>query len=376
VTAHPPVTFVASHSELGGQESYLLSILRSLDPAAIHGVVALHDGPALPRLAALGHRTWLVPTPARLGILPAVVKLRRVLLAGDAQLVHADGGKAALCSVLALAGTGIPVVWMKHDTSFDGPLGRWIAARCAAVAGVSPTVTAALAGVRGTEVHVVPNGVPAYDVDRGAAHAELRELLGAPADAQTVVQVGRLVPGKGQLDTVEAAGRLQRPGVRFALVGAPDRHAHEYAARVQARAAELDGAVTLLGYRDDATRLMAGADVVVVPSLPRTGVYGGGEGFGLVAVEAMAVGTPVLAYDVPALPETLGGCGALVPAGDLDAYAHVLGALLADPGRRERMAAAGRVRARTFSLDAAVARLGDVYGVASRGRHGRGSARR
>ncbi|WP_051324156.1 glycosyltransferase [Candidatus Solirubrobacter pratensis] len=371
MTRYPPVTFVASHSELGGQESYLLSILRTLPPDAIRGVVALHDGPALPRLAALGHRTWLVPTPARLGILPAAVRLRRVLRAGDAELVHADGGKAALCCALALTGTGVPIVWMKHDTSFDGPLARWIGARCAAIAGVSPTVTATFAH---GDVHVVPNGVPAYDIPRDAARRELLALLDAPPEAEVVVQVGRLVPTKGQLDTVAAAARLRRPGLRVALVGAPDRHAHEYAERLRERAA--GAGATLLGYRDDATRLMAGADVVVVPSLPRGGVYGGGEGFGLVAAEAMAVGTPVLAYDVPALPDTLGGAGALVPPGDIEAYARTLGELLDDHGRRERMAAAGRARARTFSLDAAVARLQDVYRSASRGRQVRGTARR
>jgi len=366
VSDHPPVTFVASHSELGGQESYLLSILQALPPEAIRGIVALHDGPALPRLAALGHRTWLVPTPARLGILPAAVKLRRVL--AGAELIHADGGKAAFCTALTL--TPAPIVWMKHDTSFDGRFARAIASRCAAVAGVSPAVTATFTS---GNVHVVPNGVPAYDIDRAHARAELLTLLGAPDDAELVVQVGRLVPTKGQLDTVDAVAKLARPKLRVALVGAPDRHAHEYAEQLRARA----GAnVTLLGYRDDAPRLMAGADLVVVPSQPKEGVYGGGEGFGLVAAEAMAVGTPVLAYDVPALPDTLGGAGALVTPNDLDAYARAIDELLDDAARRARMAEAGRARAATFSLDAAVSRLREVYDAASRARPSRGSERR
>jgi glycosyltransferase involved in cell wall biosynthesis len=357
VSPHPPVTFVASHSELGGQESYMLRILQRLPPESIRGVVALHDGPALPRLAALGHPTWLVPTPARLGILPAVVKLRRVLDGGDAELIHADGGKAALCCALAL--TGAPIVWMKHDTSFDGTVARAIGARCAAVAGVSSTVTATFTS---RNVHVVPNGVPAYDIDRAAARQELLELIDAPADAEIVLQVGRIVPGKGQLDTVEAVARIDRPRLRLVFVGAPDRNAGEYVERLRARA----GAnVTLLGYREDAPRLMAGADLVVMPSQPKHGLYGGGEGFGLVAAEAMAVGTPVLAYDVPALPDTLGNAGALVPTGDVDALAATMTALLDDPARRARMAEAGRARAAEFSLDAAVERLREVYRLAS-----------
>jgi glycosyltransferase involved in cell wall biosynthesis len=366
VSGHPPVTFVASHSELGGQESYLLRILQALPPESIRGIVALHDGPALPRLAALGHKTWLVPTPARLGILPAAVKLRRVL--EGAELIHADGGKAAFCTALTL--TRAPIVWMKHDTSFDGRFARAIASRCAAVAGVSPTVTATFTS---DNVYVVPNGVPAYDIDRAQAREELLHALRAPSDAELVVQVGRLVPTKGQLDTVEAVAKLDRPNLRVALIGAPDRHAHEYAETLRERA----GAnVTLLGYRDDAPRLMAGADLVVVPSQPKDGVYGGGEGFGLVAAEAMAVGTPVLAYDVPALPDTLGGAGALVAPDDLDAYARAINDILDDAPRRQRMAEAGRARAATFSVDAAVARLREVYRAASLARPSRGSERR
>jgi glycosyltransferase involved in cell wall biosynthesis len=358
VSAHPPVTFVASHAELGGQESNLMRLLQELPAEAIRGIVALHDGPSVPRLAALGHRTWLVPTPARLGILPAAVRLRRVLRAGDAELIHADGAKAAVCCALAM--TGKPLVWMKHDTSFDGPVARAIGARCTAVAGVSPTVTATF---NRPNVHVVPNGVPRYDIDRAAARQELLALIGAPADAELVMQVGRVVVAKGQLDTVEAAARLDRPQLWVVVVGAADRNAGEYAQRLRARA----GARTaLIGFRDDAPRLMAGADLVVMPSISGHGWHGWGEGFGLAAAEAMAVGTPVLAYDGTALDDTLGDAGAFVPSRDIAAYAREIGALLDDPARRARMAEAGRARAATFSLDDAVAQLREVYRLASR----------
>jgi glycosyltransferase involved in cell wall biosynthesis len=357
VSAHPPVTFVASHSELGGQESNLMRLLQQLPAESIRGVVALHDGPALPRLAALGHDTWLVPTPARLGILLAAMKLRRVLQASGAELIHADGAKAAVCCALAM--TGKPIVWMKHDTSFDGPVARAIGARCTAVAGVSPTVTATF---HRANVHVVPNGVPEYDIDRGEARRELLALIGAPDDAELVVQVGRVVPAKGQLDTVEAAARLDRPSLWVVIVGAPDRHAGQYAQELRSRAG---ARVVLLGFRDDAPRLMAGADLVVMPSRSKYGPYGWGEGFGLAAAEAMAVGTPVLAYSGGALRDTLDGAGAFVPAGDIAAYARELGALLDDPARRARMTEAGRRLAATFSIDAAVERLRDVYRLAS-----------
>jgi glycosyltransferase involved in cell wall biosynthesis len=366
---HPPVTFVASHAELGGQEAYLRTVLASLPPGSVHGVVSLHDGPGVPALAALGFPLWVVPTPARLGMARAIVSLRRVLRANGTRLVHADGIKAALCSVLALRGTGVPVVWVKHDAALDGRLARWVARRCALVVGVSETVTRTFDGVGGVRARVVTNGVAVPAVDRAQARAELLRLLGAAPDAPLVIQVGRLVATKGQRDLVEAAALVhaRRPEVRFAVVGDPDRHAGEYAAGLRARAQELGlgEVVGFLGYRPEAVRLIAGADLLVVPSLRPPGLYGGGEGFGLVAAEGMAVGTPVVAYDVPALPDTLGGCGRLVPEGDHAALAAAIEALLEDEAERSRMAACGRARAEQFSLERAVAGLAEAYAEAA-----------
>jgi glycosyltransferase involved in cell wall biosynthesis len=375
---HPPVTFVASHAQLGGQEAYLLSLLRALDRDAVRGVVSLQDGPAVARLAATGRRVWVVPTGTRLGVLVGALKLRRVLRRTGTELVHADGTKAALCAVLATAGTGVPVVWMKHDGSFDGPLARAVAGRCAAVVGVSRTVVESLDGVK-ADVHVVRNGIPEHDVDRAAAAGELRGAIGAPGDAEVVVQVARIVANKGQRDTIEAAAAVlqERPQARFAFVGDVDAHGGEYARTLRARVEELGigHAVTFLGHREDAVRLIAGADLLVVPSLRLPGFHGWREGGSLVTAEAMMVGTPVLAYADPAVIETLEGCGTVVAPGDVPTLARAMSALLADPDRRRALADCGRSRARDLRLPRAVDELTEVYRSASRSRSGPGSAR-
>jgi glycosyltransferase involved in cell wall biosynthesis len=89
---------------------------------------------------------------------------------------------------------------------------------------------------------------------------------------------------------------------------------------------------------DELVRMYASAQILVSPSL-----Y---EGFGLPAAEAMASGTPVIASDGGALPEVVaaGETGEIVPAGDAEALAHAVAALLADPERRREMGAAGRRR--------------------------------
>ena len=130
-----------------------------------------------------------------------------LLRRSGARLVHANGVKAALVCALAARGTRLPVLWHKHDSARDGRAGRWIARRCDLVAGVSSAVLASLAGTRGVRAAVVPNGIPAYAIERSRARATLESLLDARSAGRPVALVGRLHPGKGQL----RAGRRSRP---------------------------------------------------------------------------------------------------------------------------------------------------------------------
>ncbi|HZR94450.1 MAG TPA: glycosyltransferase [Gaiellaceae bacterium] len=154
-----------------------------------------------------------------------------------------------------------------------------------------------------------------------------------------------------------------RPDARFVFVGGVDPHGARYAEEVRGRAAALglEGAVSFLGHRDDAVRLIAGADLLLVTSRLLPGFHGWREGGPLVAAEALHVGTPVVAYDDPAVVELLDGCGAVVPTGDVESLARTTAALLASPEQRSTLAACGRRRALDLRLDRAVAELVDVY---------------
>jgi phosphatidylinositol alpha-mannosyltransferase len=109
---------------------------------------------------------------------------------------------------------------------------------------------------------------------------------------------------------------------------------------------------------DDARReLLARADVLVAPSL-------GGESFGLVLLEGMAAGLPVVASDIPGYREVLPpDAGRLVPPGDAGALASVLGQLLDDEALRARLGGAGRREVKRYDWDAVV---GDVVAVYER----------
>ena len=272
--------------------------------------------------------------------------------------MHANGVKAALVAALATAATPIPVIWVKHDFSWDGPRARRLARRCAKVVGVSEAVLQTFDGDTGVEPSVVHNGLPGVEVDRAAGRRRLGEALAPDSGTVVVLLVGRFDPHKGQRELLAIAPELtgSHPGLRFALVGEASPPHLDYARsiRQEVEGLGLEQSVRFLGYRDDAAALIAGSDVVLIPSRPdATGV--GREGFSYVGLEALTAGTPVVGYAHGGLPEVVGDCGVLVEPGDRAALAAAVRELVEDPDLRERLGRCGRERARElFSLERTV----------------------
>jgi glycosyltransferase involved in cell wall biosynthesis len=202
-------------------------------------------------------------------------------------------------------------------------------------------------------VRVIHNGVPpAPPSDPAALDAELA-LAGAPL----VAAVGRLVPEKGPDRFLRAAALVHaaEPAARFAVVGdGPLR------AGLEALAGELGltGAVRFTGARTDARALIARADVLVVAS--------DSEGQSLVALEALAAGTPVVSTPVAGMA----GLAGVSVVGDFtpEALAAAVTALLRAPERRAALGAAGAALARAkLTLDAMVDAYAALYGALLRG---------
>lgn len=215
---------------------------------------------------------------------------------------------------------------------------------------------------RSAERVICPSSFTASDVERrlGVPRERLRVIPEAPALAvgsldpppgPYLLAAGDLRPKKNLGVLVQAFARLWREGLphRLVVAGADFGVASDLHRLAAASPVELVG---FLG-DDQLDALIRGADAIVVP-----GFY---EGFGLVALDAMARGCPVVAAQAGALPETCGDAALYFPADDAAELACVLRALLDSPGERERLSVMGRERAAAFSWDAAAAATWAVY---------------
>jgi D-inositol-3-phosphate glycosyltransferase len=200
--------------------------------------------------------------------------------------------------------------------------------------------------------------------DRGRAAA--RTELGYRPDDLVVLFVGRIQPLKAPDVLVRAAAELARldPGLgarlRLVFCGGPSGTGAEHPTALADLAASLGVPATFHAAtgRDHLRRQYVAADLVAVPSHS--------ESFGLVALEAQACGTPVLAADVGGLPKAVadGRSGLLVAGHEPGSWARAMRTLLADEALRTRLAGGARRHAESLSWDRTVTGLLDSYGAA------------
>ena len=201
---------------------------------------------------------------------------------------------------------------------------------------------------------------PGVDLDHFRPDAGARGRLGIAPDAVVLLFVGRLQPLKAPDVLLRAAGRLleQDPGLRdrlvVAVVGGPSGNGQDEPVRLRALAAELDLPVRFEepAGTDRLRDWYAAADVVTVPSH--------NESFGLVALEAQACGTPVVATDVGGLRTTVrdGVSGLLVPGHDASAWAGALRRAMSD---RDALSRGALAHAAHFSWSCTAEGLLDTY---------------
>lgn len=282
---------------------------------------------------------------------PAVRLLARGWRKGLFDVVHAHNGRTAFLGAVARLFTRRgALVSTEHfltparderrgmAAALSRRLHRWRERRTQAIIAISQAVRGAIAtrGDGGVEkVRVVLNGISEPHLQALEAPAEVRERFKIPAHAPLIVCVARLEKEKCVHDLIDAMETLLagRPDARCVIAGAG---AEEAALRRQIARAEIGHAVHLAGFQSDPLSLIRAADVFVLPS--------GAEPFGLVLLEAMALGIPTVATKAGGPMEIVvhGQTGWLVEPRKSDAFAATLWNCLQQPEKAREMGRKGR----------------------------------
>ena len=330
-----PLRVLMINTEHGwrGGERVLELILGHL-PAGIAITTVCQPGSALAqRFSTHGYRIHPLAMRSALNI-STLSSLRRLGCAHD--VVHAQTSHAHGLAVLALAGTGIPVLVTRH---LDFPIGffsKWKYRAADHFAAVSGRVgeTLAAAGVAPQRITVIRNGVEISDADRdGGGRQELRTQLGIPSEAIVAMSVGQLTEQKDPHLLLDAWATATQDLAKawLVLVGTGDLEAS-----LRARAVPR---VVFAGFRNDVTALLRMADLFVLASR--------NEGLPLAVCEALVAGLPVVATRAGGTPEVVhdGGDGLLVAIGDRAGLTSALRRLLTDESERRSFGHAARTRA-------------------------------
>lgn len=289
---------------------------------------------------------------------------------GEFDVVHLHEPVTPSIALLALWAAEGPIVATFHTSNIRSramqaayPLLRpsleKIAARIAVSEDARRTVTTHVGG----DAVVIPNGV---NVERFAT-AQARPQWQGSEGAPTLAFLGRIDEPRKGLQVLASAmpGVLASyPGARLLVVGPGDADAARGRMTTEVAAAtEFLGAVS----DPDKASLLASVDLYVAP-------HTGGESFGIVLVEAMSAGVPVVASDLPAFLRVLDGgrAGATFRSEDSAALGREIVGLVADPTARAVLAEQGRRRARQFDWTVVAEDVLAVYEMAT---HGAGRVR-
>jgi len=346
----------------GGVQSHVLQLAAVMQARGHYVSVLAPASPdvVLPDYVVSAGKAIPIPyngSIARLQFLPAVHgRVRRWLEQGDFDVLHLHEPNAPSLSMWALRVAEGPIVATFHTSTtksltlsvFGGflrPMHEKIVGRIA----VSDVARRWQMEALGSDAVEIPNGV-----DVGSL-SSAPPLDGYPRPGRTVLFLGRYdEPRKGMEVLLEALPKVvQRfADVQLLVVGHGDED------QLLSQAGELAKHIRVLGQVDDAEKAsaMRSADVYCAPNT-------GGESFGIVLVEAMAAGTPVVASDLDAFRRVLcdGEVGRLVATGDGDALADALIAMLEDDALRGRYAAAGSKEVRRYDWSVVASQIMRVY---------------
>jgi glycosyltransferase involved in cell wall biosynthesis len=284
------------------------------------------------------------------------------------KIIHANGSRACLYGGIAGRLLGIPVVWHVRETirdhlAYDGLLG-FLAARivCASHAIVHERF-APFGLLFSRKTTVVYNGVVLDQLQRDEEKRYvIRTELGIEEADVLIGMVGNFIPLKGHKFVIKGIAEAckSHPGFRVKLlcVGRVLDAGYHRGILALAKEEGLEDRIIFMDYSTDIRGILSAADVFTLPSKR--------EGFSRSLLEAMGMGLPVIATNIPAIAEAVEdqSGGILVDDGDVDAMAAAILKLCQEPDLRERMGRRNRERVmKHFTMDIHRKEIENVYFV-------------
>ena len=343
---HPMRVMLSSPYSLslfGGVQAQVLGLAHALRARGVDArVIAPCDGPPPePGITTVGPTTRVPSNGSVAPIAAGRAVAHRTLEAirsFSPDVLHLHEPFTPGSNHAALMGSAVPAVGTFHSAragrngwyeTLRSPLQAMLR-RVAVRTAVSEEAQRQVGLTFGVKCVIVPNGIEV---------AECADVVAWPAPRPAILFVGRHERRKGLETLLAAYDGLDRDAELWVVGDGPETPA--------LRARPTPGVEWLGRVGDDEKQSrLRGATVACFPSLD-------GESFGLVLLEAMAAGTPVVASDIDGYRDVgrAGREAELVPPGDPAALRARLRALLDDPARRSRLVAAGRARANEFSMD-------------------------
>jgi glycosyltransferase involved in cell wall biosynthesis len=352
--------------QLGGGEMMFRQLMEHGRGQGIEWIaVFTKDGPMVEETRARGVETHLVEAGRIRQVGRRIAAIRRIAaLARERQVSLVFGW---MVSSQLLAGPAawladLPSAWYQVGLPSPDWMDRFATfCRARAVVVLSRDVAAAQARIRPLRPqHLVYPGasIDEFAAVRAVSPAALRARFGLPSSGPVIGIVGRLQRWKGMHAVIAAMPvvRARHADAHLVIVGGAHDTEPAYGDELRAlvQANRLEGAVTFAGYQADVPHWMQAMDIVVHAS--------DREPFGIVVVEAMALGKPVIAGAAggPAEIITDGQDGLLVPFNDVPALARAVTRFLDDPAFAQRCGAAAQTRALDFSARRYATRLVDA----------------
>jgi len=345
-------------SQIGGAEVHVMALCRKLTERGHEVTVICPRGRLLTEeLRRRGMNLWTPRTTGKVDFLSLarlVVRLRR----DRVEIIHTHLSTASLIGSLAARMAGVPAVATVHGLNT-----RTCFRYARRLIAVSHAVRRHLVaqGIHESRIGVIYNGVDFGRYQGAPDTTTLRARLGLAAGEMLIGAVGRLGPEKGHAHLIEAVAILvARESLPVRLMIAGDGRSRQALEQLARRCGVADR-VIFAGFQSDVMPYEAALDIFCLPSLK--------EGLSLSALEAMALGKPVVASRVGGTPEVVadGETGLLVEPANPEALAQALAALLRDPQRAQAMGEAGRERvARRFDLERMVDETEALYNTLTR----------